>query len=600
MNSIVEIWDILAQKYNSKIAFKDDLSGNSLTFKEVNSNINKVVKLLKFFKVGKNDKVTIFLNPHILWHVVNQAVMKNNSISVPCDPVSSFEQIIYILKYMQSKFLFTNKIKFIDYLMQNETNLESLNIFYIGNQDISKYNHPDIKIYNLAEELKTIDDEPLSYKIGNPNDIATVMFSSGTTDMIKRITVTHNNLLLAFYDHKKLYGNVSDENVINIHSAAHIAPNIIELVFLSGGNTIIYSSYIKFLQTVQQYKSKYLLCVPKLLIMIINEYLKQIQKTKLLKQIYNICSTVSFLYFNKKCDKNDNLFKKIFLIILSKLHSLFYKVFYRKILNKFINPETTILVFGAAVSETVEDFFKIIEINLLILYGLTESITYLAYKSTKYTDTYTINPAIDLIICDTRTNSKMKPNQIGLIKIKGPQVMKEYYNNKELTIKVFDEENYLITGDLGYVTETKHLFFSGRQKNIIVLNNGENIDSFKIENICNKSKFINQIVVVGQDKPYLTALIVPNKEYLENFIIKNNMNIQNKHDFELLKKEILIDINNLIGENKYFKWIEQIKNITIIETPFTVENGLLTIKHTIARNKIYEKYKKIIEDMYLS
>ncbi len=138
----------------------------------------------------------------------------------------------------------------------------------------------------------------------------------------------------------------------------------------------------------------------------------------------------------------------------------------------------------------------------------------------------------------------------------------------------------------------------GRDKNIIVLNNGENVDSVKIEQICVESKFVQQIVVFGQDKPYLTAAIVLDNDYVKKWAGNKNIDITDKKVNDLLKKDIIIDINNLIGENKFFRWIEQIKDIVFIDEPFTIENGLMTRKYTIIRTKVYDKYQNLIDNMY--
>ena len=151
---------------------------------------------------------------------------------------------------------------------------------------------------------------------------------------------------------------------------------------------------------------------------------------------------------------------------------------------------------------------------------------------------------------------------------------------------------------MGYLTENNYLYFEGRQKNIIALNNGEKINPVKIEDICKQSPFVEQIVVAGQEKPYLTALIVPNKDFIKKWATKKNIDISVNNGKETLKRDVLIDINNLIVKNKFFKWIEQVKNISFIDEKLTVNNGFLTAKYTIVRNKVYEKYKTVIENMY--
>ena len=160
--------------------------------------------------------------------------------------------------------------------------------------------------------------------------------------------------------------------------------------------------------------------------------------------------------------------------------------------------------------------------NLIVQYGLTESCVYISsgtLTNNKVGSVGKINSNTDIIICDNQTGKKLNYNEIGLIKVKGNQIMKGYYNDDEKTKEAFDDNGYLITGDLGYLTKDNYLYFKGRQKDVAVLNNGKNINLNKLENACNNSKFIKQIVVCGQDKPYLTALVVLDKNFINEFSI---------------------------------------------------------------------------------
>lgn len=600
MNSITEIWEQLSYKYSSRIALKDEATGYSISFTELHQNINKIIKILKNCNILAEEKVVLFFRPHPLWHVIDQAIMKSNNISVPCEFSSNFEEVFYILKITKSKCIFTSNFKFIETFCATNFSLkEKVIIFYIGTEDISCFKKDTIEIYNLIELLKNTDiSSQDNFSINNPDDIATIVFSSGTTGEPKGAVITHRSLFLAFSDHKKVYGNVSGKKCINIHCCSHIAPRIIELVFLFGGNTIIYTNYINFLKTVRQYKAEYLLCVPKLLNIISDQYKREVaQKNKSFQKLHNLFFYMFFLYFKQKDDNKHTIRNIIVKLFFHIFYHIYSKNFCNNILNNFINKQTTILVFGNLVVKNLELFFKVIDIDLLIIYGATEVVTYISYSSTKYDITNKLNPQLNVEIKDLTTNNKLNFNQTGLIKIRGKQLMKEYYDDEQKTKEVFDNEGYYTIGDLGYISNDGCLYFEGREKNIIVLNNGEKINPVKIEDICKESLFIDQIIVVGQEKPYLTALVVLNKEYVDKWIKKQKVNIYNDY-IDSLKKEILIEINNLIGENKFFKWIEQVKNISFIEEPFTVENGMLTKKYTMARNKIYANYREIIENMY--
>ncbi len=189
MNSIVEEFESLSQKYKSCVAIKDDITGYSLTFQEFNQNINKIVKILNNFNINKNEKIIIFLKNHPLWHVIDLAIMKNHNVSIPCDPISSFEEIKTILKQTNSKAIFTDNIKFIN----NIKTEENITIFYVGITDLEK----STNVFNLEKELKNTKYEDIVFKLDNPDEIASILYSSGTMGIPKGIMFTHKNLFLS-------------------------------------------------------------------------------------------------------------------------------------------------------------------------------------------------------------------------------------------------------------------------------------------------------------------------------------------------------------------------------------------------------------------
>ena len=428
--------------------------------------------------------------------------------------------------------------------------------------------------------------------------MVSITFSSGTTGESKAVIFTHEKLLLYFYDFETI-SHYFKQTCVSILSLSHIGPRLNEWGLLSKGNTIIYTSYINYFEVLKKYKPCYLICVPKLLNMIIEKYKKECLKTsKIFKILNNIFFNISYEYYKLKYSKS-NIFNLIS-YFLYPLKFLGYKYFIKDVVNKFMNSESSIIVFGSTINKDIEKTVSVMGLKLIILYGMTET-SIVSCTSTQYERPYSvgkINKSMDVIISDLKTDTKLGYNEIGMIKVKGKQIMNGYYNNEKDTKRAFDKEGYIITGDLGYITDNGFLYFVGRCKNIIVLNNGEHIDSMKIEQICSKSDFVQQIVVFGQDKPYLTAIIVLNKEYIHKWLQKKQIDISTQYGKDLLKKAVMVEINDLIGKDSLFRWTEQIRDVALIDEPFTIDNGLMTKKYTIIKNKVYNKYKDLIEKMY--
>ena len=590
MNSIYEIWEQISKKYNSRIALKDEETGYAITFSELNININKVVTVLKKFDVKKQDKVLVFLSPQALWHVVFQGIIRNNSVAVPCDPLSNFNDIFYILEEIQSKVLFTDNLFFIQCL-SSEPCMKDKNfiVFYIGKDDISKLNYPNIKIYDFFNIFKdTTDNIDYNNSTNNLEDMAFILYSSGTTGTLKGAVYTQSNIILNYYYENFFFKKNYHEIVATIYSASHIFSLANELNALYNGNTVLYAKYSNYLNTIKKNKPDTLVFVPSVLRIIKDDYMEILNTKKpVFKFFHNLFFKISLFYLNIE----QKFVSKFLFPVFYLFNTFLFQHCYNRILKEILKPSVRIVTFGAITPKEIEKFFSVLGIKLKSSYGCTEHFAYITYDKH-------INPNLEIIICDMKTGKKLGYNKVGVIKLKSVALFKGYYKNEEKTKEMFDKNGYFIMGDIGYLTKDKKLFIEGRIKDIIVLDNGEKVNSSIVENVCKKSNFIYQIVVAGRNKPYLTALVVLNKEYTTNFINEKKLDISKKSDLDLLKKEILMDINNLIGEEKHFKWIQEVRNIAIINEEFTIENGLVNRKNIIRREKVYDKYKKIIESLY--
>ena len=203
-------------------------------------------------------------------------------------------------------------------------------------------------------------------------------------------------------------------------------------------------------------------------------------------------------------------------------------------------------------------------------------------------------------IVDPQDGFILSRGKEGVLQIKGPTVMKGYYKNPELTDKVFTADGWFDTGDLAIFTIHDELQIKGRIKDTIVLRGGENLEPLPIEMKLAESKFIKAAVVVGQDKRYLSALILVDEEEVKNFAAENGMQYdtyENLLNSEEIQKLYETEISNLINAKTGFKMFERINKFTLITKPFEV--GVeLSAKQEIMRFRINDIYKKEIEAMF--
>ena len=274
----------------------------------------------------------------------------------------------------------------------------------------------------------------------------------------------------------------------------------------------------------------------------------------------------------------------------------------------------------------LDNFFEIIGVEILGGYGLTETspVTNVRRPNRNLRGSSGLPmPATEIKIVDPETRQPLPAMQRGLVLVRGPQVMQGYYQNPEATAKAIDENGWFNTGDLGWVTPENDLVLTGRAKDTIVLTNGENIEPQPIEDACLRSPYIDQIMLVGQDRRSLGALIVPNLEALEKWAESQNLSLiptemGGQGDKEtrgqgektpLVTQEIDLDrpaiqelfrqeLTREVKDRPGYRPDDRIGPFKLILQPFSLENGLMTQTLKIRRNVVMERYHDMIDGMF--
>jgi long-chain acyl-CoA synthetase len=335
-------------------------------------------------------------------------------------------------------------------------------------------------------------------------------------------------------------------------------------------------------------------------------------KTKILNFFVSVSSTHERLKnmllgrlpeFQKRCRICDILVSIIPLILLSPLRGLGKVLVFKKIHAMLGGRFLAGISGGAALPNAVDNFFGAAGVQILEGYGLTETAPVLAVRHIKHPVPETVGPAftnMEVIIRDPETGKELPPGESGVVYGRGPQIMKGYYKRPEDTAKVIDSEGWFNTGDLGVKTWKGEIKLTGRAKDTIVLMGGENIEPSPIENKIRDSIYIDHAVVLGQDKKFLAALIVPNIENIEAYAKENSLTYMDTDALvklpeirEFLHSEITERINRKEG----FRGFEMIFRSLPIAKPF--EPGKeLSAKMDYRRHYITDLYKKEIAELF--
>jgi long-chain acyl-CoA synthetase len=284
------------------------------------------------------------------------------------------------------------------------------------------------------------------------------------------------------------------------------------------------------------------------------------------------------------------------MVALAPLHAIADKLVYRKIRAATGGQIQNIISGGGSLAKHLDLFFEIVGIDILVGYGLTETapITNVrrSWRNLRLSSGQPL-PGTEIRIVDVETRQTLPTGQKGLIFIRGPQVMQGYYRNPTDTAKAIDPDGWFNSGDLGFVTAQNDLVITGRAKDTIVLSNGENIEPQPIEDACLRSKYISQIVVVGQDQKSLGALIVPDLEALAQANL-DPTDLASSQIIDLYRTELNREVKNRPG----YRADDRLAVFKLILEPFSIENGLLTQTLKIRRPVVMDRYQVMINEMF--
>ena len=565
------------------------------------------------------------------WLVCSMGIMATKSRDIPRGSEATIKDLSYILSFAECKTVVTeNKILF-NRILECKNELPALQNIIIINPSDSDLSNPKatgLNIFSYDEILS----KGSNFRQNNPNkieeimlsgtedDSATIIFTSGTTGTPKGVELTHKNFLCQVEDISKRLPLKQGNKALCMLPVWHVYERELEYFLLYVGVALCYSkpAISMLLADMKKVSPQFMATVPRIWDGIYNSIYKNIKSTKkgagifftiftwaatslksLRNIIYNRCK-----YFRKRTIFY-HIFSKflyipvIFLYPLRWIGNMFY---FQRVRNMLGGKFQIGMSGGGSLPLKLDKFFNSIGIRFVEGYGLTETAPICCIRNAKRPILGTIGKIMPYCQAKVvhRNGIECKPGEKGVLYIKGPNVMKGYYKQPELTAEVISEGEWFNTGDLVIKTYNGEIIVKGRQKDTIVLRSGENVEPLPIEDKLSESIYISQAVVVGQDENYLGALIIPDLDNICQYAKQQNINFSDKKQLlkdEEIKKLIYKEMERLINTKNGFKPFEKIGKFVFLDKPFEV--GVeLSPKQGIIRYKINELYKAKISLMY--
>ena len=590
-----------AEKYGEReaIRHKDYVTNEwiSTSWNEFKSLIDTAARALAQLGIKEKENITTFTQNTIHGLVVDHGAFQNRAVIAPLYATSSADQITYIINETEARFLFVGEQPQYDVWMEARANCPLVEHVIIFDRQVVRAEGDNQSIYmdefmalgeKASNEVKA--EVERRTRSARPEDLATLIYTSGTTGEPKGVMLSHTNYDIIMRIHKQRLTMISDEDVsLSFLPMTHIFERAWSYFCLYMGIRVVINRDTKAIAaTIKEVRPSLLCSVPRFWEKVyagVQEFIAKQSGVKA-KMIQMALKTGRKYYIDYKSQGRKIPF------MLNLQYKLFDKVILSKIRHTVgVNNGVLFPVAGAPLGDAINEFLLSCGIPITYGYGLSETtatVSCFLSNDFKIGTVGTVMPEIEVRI-DTENNNE--------ILVKSGTVMQGYYKKPEETAKVFTEDGWFRTGDAGTYVDGK-LSITERIKDLFKTSNGKYIAPQAIESCLGGDRFIEQVAVIGDQRKYVTAIIVPAYEALTDYAKK--MQIQ-FHTFEDLVKnqEIYAMIEGRIAElQKNFASFEQIKKFTLLPHAFTMERGELTNTLKVRRSIINKIYKKEIELMY--
>ncbi|AXX89543.1 AMP-dependent synthetase [Arcobacter suis] len=567
-----ELFLHISNNYDNEY-FLNYLSNGKYTNISTSDFKNKVICLslaLKDMGIQKGDTVGIFANSSPFWLIFDFAILQVGAISVPIFANISTTNLNFEIKDSAMKYMFIDSQERLKDIEKDNSHLT----FITHNFCIKEPN-----FYNFDEILvigkQICDSTGFTSFEANPDDIFSIIYTSGNTGTPKGVMLSHKNIVSQLHDINKLIDLPKGEVSLSLLPLAHIFERTVMSYYLSRGISIYFvDDVLNVANLMKVVKPTIMTVVPRLLEKIFNKIKAQILEKPFFSRVI---ASLAFSYALKEnLDKSSILFK------------IYDKLVYSKFREIFGSRVDKLVSGGAPLSKDIAIFFVNIGVPVYQGYGMTE---FSPVVSTNYPNANKVGSCGKVI-----PSAQIKITQNNELLVRGDSLMLGYLNQEELTKNTIDSEGWLHTGDVAFLDEDGYLFIKSRLKDIFKTSTGEYVNAVEIEQKLSKNRYIEFAVVISQNRKYTTALLFVDKEKYENAKkLNKNLTIEEYYNKDDILKNISNHINSVnSGLNKW----EKIVKFKILTNDISIETGELTPSMKISRSKIEEKYANIINSMY--
>ena len=583
--TLISMFEDAVQQYGNKAALAHKPRGGTyedISYTEFGASVDAFSKGLNALGVQKDDRVAMLSENRPEWAISDFGILKTGAVNVPMFSTLTAAQVGYILKDSGAKIICVSTEKQLEKVasIRDEVpTLEQVIIFDAIEGETPEGVLQFDAVCELVGEAVANDS--------HEDDVATIIYTSGTTGNPKGVMLTHANFIFNFQACKSLIEVRETDVLLSFLPLSHVFERLggHYVPLFSGAKVAYAESTFTVAQNMKEIAPTVMLSVPRLYETMHERILRAVQEGSPLKQkIFHwgvsVGSAVSSAIQQGKKPS----------AVLGLQQGIADKLVFAKLKAATGGRLRFFVSGGAALPQSIAEFFHAAGILILEGYGLTETSPVISMNCPEKWRFGTVGvpvPGVEVQIAED-----------GEILTRGPHVMKGYFNNAAATAEVIDAAGWFHTGDIGVIDADGFVKITDRKKNIIVLSNGKNVAPQPIESALVRSPFISQIMVIGSERKNLAALIVPNLDALKVWASENGVDTDDVSAL-LETREVQQHIQGEIrGRLTDFADFEQVRRFTLLEKEFSQEADEMTPTLKLKRNVIMERYSAAIAGMY--
>jgi long-chain acyl-CoA synthetase len=572
---------------NDMLAGKEAGQWKKYSTAEVKETVDKLSAGLLKLGIGcgdmtaeGRDKVAILCKNRPEWIMLDLAVQQVGAILVPIYPTINVNELEFVLNDAQVKMAFVNDEDLFLKVLSLKEKVSTLKDIYTFEHVANAKHWKEVTASGTPEFIAQV--KPIADKI-NYEDLATIIYTSGTTGTPKGVMLSHRNILSNVMSSIPCFPPGESLRSLSFLPLNHIFERMVSYLYLFRGTSIYYAESLETIaDNLKEVHPNLFTTVPRLLEKVYDRIMqKGNELTGTKKKLFFWAHSLAEKF---EINKNQGAWYNLQLGIANKL--IFSK--WREGLGGNI---VCIVTGGAACQVRLIRIFTAAGIPIMEGYGLTETSPVISVNRYEVSGRAfgTVGPLINGV--------EVKIAEDGEILCKGPNVMMGYYKRPDLTAQDI-VDGWYHTGDIGTLTSTNFLKITDRKKELFKTSGGKYVAPLAIENKLKESPFIEQVMLIGADKKFVSALIVPSFPNLKDWCRKNG--IAESSNDELLRNPKVTDMFKELVEsfNKFFNHVEQVKKFELLAHEWSVDTGELTPKMSLKRKVVMEKYRDAIERIY--